>query len=417
MALNIDVSKMENYHKDRVMNAIYTPRTLEVGIDVGSLNHSIALSDGFGKIISEFEITHTQKGFDFFFKTIEREASKRDATVAIAMEGYNGWARPFDRLILEKGYALYNVNNVKLARFKEIFPAAAKTDSIDARKIVELFSLQKHLPIAKKVLQEISLSDDTNTQLKKLTRRRKQLVEEKVAITNRFSADLQAEVPDLKIITTAVDNLWFLRFMTLKKDPRELARAHKKSIEKIQYLGSKNMTLIMQWQKEATLSHDLDYTASMLYDDAIRILELKDKIKEITRQIDLLIPSSKIARVIKTIPEFSTVSAGTLAGEIGTLNRFESESSLALYLGIANLDNSSGKQKGSKRNMFANRHAKMAIITATMKHTQHVEESKQYLEKKRGEGKKYQQAIRSIARHLVRVIWHMIQQDRDYEIR
>lgn len=399
------------------MNAIYTPQTLEVGIDVGSKSHSIALSDGFGKIISEFEITHTQKGFDSFFETIEYEAIKRDATVAIAMEGYNGWARPFDRLILEKGYTLYNVNNVKLARFKEIFPAAAKTDNIDARKIVELFSLQKHLPIAKKVLQEISLSDDTNTQLKKLTRRRKQLVEEKVAIINRFSADLQAEVPDLKAITTAVDNLWFLRFMTLKKDIRELSRVPKKSIEKITYLSSKNLALILRWQQEATLSQDLDYIASMLYDDATRILELKDKIKELTQQVDILIPSSKIARVIKTIPGFSTVSAGTLAGEIGTLNRFESESSLALYLGIANLDNSSGKQKGSKRNMFANRHAKMAMITATMKHTQHTEESKQYLEKKISEGKKYQQAIRSIARHLVRVIWHMIQQDRDYEIR
>jgi len=399
------------------MNAIYTPQTLEVGIDVGSQSHSIALSDGFGKIISEFEVSHTQKGFDSFFKTIEHEASKRDATVAIAMEGYNGWARPFDRLILKKGYTLYNVNNVKLARFKEIFPAAAKTDSIDARKILELFSLQKHLPVAKKVLQKISLSDDINTQLKKLTRRRKQLVEEKVAITNRFSADLQAEVPDLKAITASVDNLWFLRFMTLRKDPRELAHIHKKSIEKIPYISSKNIILIKQWQQEATLSRNLDYIALMLYDDAMRILELKDKIKELTKHIDSLIPSSKIARVIKTIPGFSTVSAGTLAGEIGTLNRFESEASLALYLGIANLDNSSGKQKGSKRNMFANRHAKIAMITATMKHTQHTKESKKYLEKKKAEGKKYQQAIRSIARHLVRVIWHMIQENRSYEVR
>lgn len=88
------------------------------------------------------------------------------------MEGYNGWARPFDSQILKKGYKLYNVNNVKLARFKEIFPASAKTDAIDARKIVELFSLGKHLTVAKKVLQEIKISDDVNAKLKKLTRRR-----------------------------------------------------------------------------------------------------------------------------------------------------------------------------------------------------------------------------------------------------
>jgi len=399
------------------MNAQYTPNELQIGIDVGSLNHAVAISDGFGNILNEFEITHTQKGFDHFFKMIENEAAKRDATITIAMEGYNGWARPFDSLILQKGYKLYNVNNVKLARFKEIFPAAAKTDAIDARKIVELFSLQKHLPLAKKVLQEITVPDDCNAQLKKLTRRRKQLVEERMAIANRFGSDLQAEVPDLKALTSSVDNLWFLRFMTLRDDVRKLSKVHKQSIAKIKYLGQKNLSHIIQWQKEALFSNTLDYTASILYDDAMRLLELKDKIKELDKQIKTLIPSSKIAKLIQTIPGFAHISAGSLAGEIGTLKRFESEASLALYLGMTNLDNSSGKHKGSKRNLATNRHAKMVMITATMKHILYVEESKQYIEKKISEGKKYQQAIRSMGRHLVRVIWSMIQQEREYEIR
>ena len=84
---------------------------------------------------------------------------------------------------------------------------------------------------------------------------------------------------------------------------------------------------------------------------------------------------------------------------------------------MTNLDNSSGKQKGSKRSISTNRHAKMALITATMKHTQHNDQSKKYLNKKISEGKKYQQAIRSLGRNLVRVIWKMIQEDRNYEIR
>jgi len=399
------------------MNARYTPNELQIGIDVGSINHSVAIGDGYGNIIKEFEITHTQKGFEYFFKTIEQEAKQRDATITIAMEGYNGWARPLDGLILENGYKLYNVNNVKLARFKEIFPASAKTDSIDARKILELFSLQKHLPIAKKVLQEINPANDVNAQLKKLTRRRKQLVDEKVAISNRLSSDLQAEAPDLKALTKSVDNLWFLRFLTLRDTIVSLARVHKNSIKNIAYISQKNVDKLITWQKSATFRPSIAYTAPMLYDDALRILKLKEKIKELEKQIKELIPSSKIARVIQTIPGFAHVSAGILAGEIGTLKRFDNEGSLALYLGMTNLDNSSGKLKGSKRNLSTNKQAKMAMITATMKHTLHVNESKRYLEKKIREGKKYQQAIRSIGRHLVRVIWNMIKQDRNYEIR
>ena len=399
------------------MTAIYTPQKLEIGIDVGSLIHAIAIGDGAGNIIKEFEITHTQKGFDKFFEIINIEAYKRDATISVAMEGYNGWARPLDSQILAKGYKLYNVNNVKLARFKEIFPASAKTDSIDARKILELFSLHKHLPVARDALQEIKISDDVNEKLKKLTRRRKQLVAERVTISNRFSSDLQAVSPDLKAITKSVDNLWFLRFITLKEDIRDLKRVSKKKIQNIKYLSSKNLQIIEQWQAEATFSESTSYVASMLYQDALRLLELLDISSRLKKEIALLNEDSKIAKVIQTIPGFATITAGELAGEIGTISRFKSEASLALYLGMTNLDNSSGKHVGTKRSISTNRHAKIAILTATMRHAQHNEQSKKYLEKKISEGKKYQQAIRSLGKNLVRVIWKLIQGDRFYEIR
>lgn len=71
------------------------------------------------------------------------------------MAGYNGFARPLDSLLSTRGYRLYNVNNLKLARFKEIFPAAAKNDRSDARKGLELFQLRDHLPVAKDVFQEV----------------------------------------------------------------------------------------------------------------------------------------------------------------------------------------------------------------------------------------------------------------------
>jgi hypothetical protein len=67
------------------------------------------------------------------------------------MEGYNGYARPLDSVVRQGGaYRLYNINNLKLARFKEIFPGAAKKARIDARKGLELFQLSDHLPLASK---------------------------------------------------------------------------------------------------------------------------------------------------------------------------------------------------------------------------------------------------------------------------
>ena len=44
-------------------------------------------------------------------------------------------------------------------------------------------------------------------------------------------------------------------------------------------------------------------------------------------------------------------------------------------------------------------------------------EAKVYYDKKRAEGKKHNQSLRSLARHMVRVIWGMLRDERDYEIR
>ena len=96
------------------------------------------------------------KGFEEFFSRIEKQRKKENCAVAVAMEGYNGYARPLDSMVRQRGYRLYNLNNLKFARFKEIFPGAAKSDRIDARKGLELFQLSDHLPLAKEVLQEVS---------------------------------------------------------------------------------------------------------------------------------------------------------------------------------------------------------------------------------------------------------------------
>lgn len=84
---------------------------------------------------------------------------------------------------------------LQLARFKEIFPAAAKNDRIDARKGLELFQLCDHLPVARGVLQEVAATPLGNDQLKRLTRRRRALVEERSRLLCRMQADLQAACP------------------------------------------------------------------------------------------------------------------------------------------------------------------------------------------------------------------------------
>jgi hypothetical protein len=96
---------------------------------------------------------------------------------------------------------------------------------------------------------------------------------------------------------------------------------------------------------------------------------------------------------------------------------FSKEGSLALYLGMSTLDNSSGKYQGSKAPKHVNTRAKAAMMIAIDRHRKYVPESQRYYEKKRSAGKKHNQAIRALGRHLCRIIYKMLKQEREYEIR
>ncbi len=286
-------------------------------------------------MLEEFEIPHTAAGFQDSFARVEASARRHAAPVAVAMEGHNGHVRPLDSLVKARGWQLFIVNNLKLARFKEIFPAAAKSDRIDTGKTLELIQLRDHLPMAGEVLQEVMATPKENDILKRLSRRRRRLVNERGRVLNSLQADLQAVAPGLLQITWHVGNLWFLNFLTCLL---KLARVRRVSLL---------TDAIQAWQSRAFFAPD---------------------------------------------------------------------ASLDLYLGMATLDRSSGKFRGSKLPKHVNTRAKAAMMTAVYHHRKRVPQSQRYYEKKRAEGKTHNQVIRALGRHVCRVIFKMLSQDRPYRI-
>ncbi len=390
---------------------------IRVGIDVGCKAHRVGIADPRGSILEEFDISHTNAGFRDFFRRIDHHKQELDLPVAVAMEGFNGYARPLDRLIQEHGYILYNVNNLKLARFKEVFPGAAKTDAIDARKILELFHLKDHLPLAKDALQKVVAAPLVNDKLKRLSRRRRQLVNDKVRVANRLQSDMQAVCPELLAITNNVSNLKFLRFLTYRAELTQLARLRHTTLLAIPSVGQKYARIIQEWQRKASFSTEVEYVGPMIIQDAKRLLELRKQIHALDEAMAELADQSELACRIGSVQGFGKTCIAELAGEIGTTERFAGERSLALYVGMSPLSRDSGQHHGSKRPRSVNHRAKAAMMTAVAHHIRCVPQSRAYYDKKRAEGKTHNQAVRALGRHLVRVIWSMVKNERDYELR
>lgn len=390
---------------------------IAVAIDVGSRNHVVGVGLSDGRVLEEFEIGHDRAGFEEFFRRVERQRKRYGFPVVVAMEGTGGWARPLDGMIRRRGYELLNVNNMKLARFKEIFPAPAKSDRIDTRKMLELLRLRHVLPTRRNVLQQVVDVDEVNEKLKRLTRRRRQLVNEKTRVLGRFFTDLNAVCPGLDRITADLANRWFLGFVSSRNDLRQLARLRRSSLLKIPAIGVKRAALIEAWQRSATFADEAAWVGPMIVSDARRILELLDQIDTLDQQIAHIAPQSSLARHIDSIPGFGSVCSAELAGEIGTIERYRSEASLALYLGMAVLADSSGTTERARSTRHVNSRCKAAMMTASMRHLEKVPQSRAYYDKKRAEGKPHNHAVRCLGRHLVRVMWALIHEDRDYELR
>jgi transposase len=390
---------------------------LQVAVDVGCHRHRVAVGDVGGELLEEFDVEHSVVGLADFFARIERLRLKLGWPVAVAMEGYNGWARPLDRQVLLRGWRLYNANNLKLARYKEIFPAPSKSDAIDTRRMLELFRLRGQLRVARNVLQEVGAVPVENDKLKRLTRRRRQLVGEKGRLLNRLQADLQAVCPGLLAITGEADNLWFLSLLACREDLGKIAGLRKSTLLSLQGVGRKYAAVIQAWQKQAVFSPETEWVGPMIVIDAQRVLELKGQIQALDQTIAALVRRSEMARRIDTIPGFGSTCSGELAGEIGALERFASEASLAVYLGMATLDNRSGDSDGTKPPRQVNMRAKAAMMVAVARHVEQVTTSRAFYGKKRAQGKTHNQAVRALGRHLVRVIWSMLKHGRDYELR
>ena len=67
---------------------------IRVGIDVDCKAHRAGIADPRASILKEFDVSHTDAGFQDFFRRIEHHKQGVDLSVAVAMEGFNGYARP-----------------------------------------------------------------------------------------------------------------------------------------------------------------------------------------------------------------------------------------------------------------------------------------------------------------------------------
>jgi len=191
-----------------------------------------------------------------------------------------------------------------------------------------------------------------------------------------------------------------------------------KSLLKIKGIGKKQAPFLLKRLNNIAYMPGLtNIYKTIISSYAKRILELQKEIGDIDKSLDEIGEKDKAVNHLKTIPGVATKLASRLIGEVGDINRFPVEKELAIYCGVAGVNNDSGKVSKARVGYKANKICKQTLIMMAGHSIRFNPQSKAYYLKKRAEGKSHNHALRCLARQTIKVIHRMLTEDRDYIIK
>ena len=360
------------------------------------------------------KIDEFTKSINLFRKIEKKERGK----LSFALEGKNGHSNPLDRILLNKGFTLYNVDNLKLKRFREAFAGEWRDDERDSLMLSKMLKLKDHINSQReKVFIKIEKPSPVTESLKLLSRHQQTLINEKVRLTNRLRKKLLEICPQI-LELGKVKNKKIIAILAKYPDFSKYKRITLKSLLKIKGIGKRQAPFLLKRLNNIEYMPGLtDIYKTIILSFTKRILVLREEIKDIDKKLDEIGNQSKEVNHLKTIPGVATKLASRLIGEMGDITRFPSEKKLAIYCGVACVDNNSGKVTKAKAVYKANKICKQTLITMAGGSIRLSLQCKAYYLKKRMEGKSHNHALRCLARQMIKVIHRMLTEDRDYIVR
>jgi transposase len=141
--------------------------------------------------------------------------------------------------------------------------------------------------------------------------------------------------------------------------------------------------------------------------------ELVSSIRQLNRAIaeldhELAHRTAALAPALLELPGCAALTAAKLLAEIGPIDRFKTDAQLARHAGVAPLEASSGRTQRHRLDRAGNRQLNAALYRIAITQARYHTPARDYLERKRGEGKSRREAIRCLKRLLARTVYNTL---------
>jgi transposase len=332
-----------------------------IGVDPHKLSATIEVVDGQEKLLGSGRFTTDQAGYAAM-RTYARAWPHR----VWAVEGANGVGRPLAQRLLEAGEKVVDVP-AKLAARVRLFDTGhnRKTDARDAHSIAVVAVRTSNL--------RVLTVDGELEALRMLADRREALTRRRVQTVDRLQALLAELLPgQAKKDITALQ----AKAMLARVRPRDVAGKTRRRIAA---------------------------------EELSELIVIDTKIRKATAELKAMV-LARNSRLMNLHGVGPVVAARVLA-DVGDVTRFADRNRFASWTGTAPLDASSGEQNRHRLSRAGNRRMNHMIHIAAVTQLRLDTEGRAYYRRKRADGKKPMEAMRSLKRRISDAVYRQLVAD------
>ncbi|HEV3171094.1 MAG TPA: IS110 family transposase [Actinocrinis sp.] len=374
------------------------------GVDIGKEHHHCVVIDAEGRRLLSRRVFNDEAAL----LELISDVRAIDPDVLWAVDLNHGPAALLAGLPFGADQPVGFLTGLAVHRASGTYRGEGKTDAKDAFVIADQARVRRDLSLLRP-------GDEIAVDLNMLTRHRSDLVADRTRQINRLRAQLLEIFPALERILELA-NRGPLVLLTGYQTPAAIRRIGAKRLET--WLRNRKVRSAADLAQRAVHAAEAQRIAlpgerlagSVVARLAQAVIALDEEIAQLDSAIEARFAEHPAAEVIRSLPGMGPLlGAEFLAAIGGGIDAFATADRLAGYAGLAPAPRDSGRVSGNlHRPKRYNRTLLRVFYLSSMASLRSCTASRAFYDRKRAEGKGHKQALISLARRRVNVLWAML---------
>ena len=380
-----------------------------VGIDISKYKHDCCIiSAADQQLVSKFSFANSKEGFSEFLTTLNSLSKPED--IKIGFESTAHYALNLELFLEKAHHSFMEVNPALISEYKKSMTLRrTKTDRVDCESIARWLMTVEYKPHPTGFYHAYSL--------KSLTRLRDRLIRQRSLYLVKLTNVLDHTFPEFKPFFGERFGKTALYLLETYGSAEKMARMNVQSYEKLRVLSRGKFSPQQFLTLKELASNTVGVNNEIFETELSCLLKLYEGIAEQISNLESQIVSliEEIRPHYMTVPGIGPLSAAIIYAEYGDVSNFDSPAQMLAFAGLEpGISESGTESHGGRMVKHGSSQLRYALMNCALPLIRFDMTFAAYYAKKRAEGKPHRVAMSHVTKKLVRVIFALERQNKDF---